>query len=289
MTKTVSMHRNFVKQAMAAPYLTRDEEHNLALRWLNHKDEVALKKLCAAHLRLVIAVASKFRYRGLSESDLIQEGQLGLLEAASRFDPYREVRFSTYAKWWIHATIQDFVLRNWSIVRGGTSSAQKSLFFNLRKLRAQLESESASLSKDEIQREIADTLGVSPKDVEVMDTRLTSGDSSLNAPISEGEDNYAERQDFLVSDAPTQDETVETKLDSEKREALLNDALKTLNKRERSILSARRLSDECATLETLGIKHGISKERVRQIECNAMTKLKNFMSEDPDNLQLLTG
>ena len=289
MTKTISMHRNFVKQAMAAPYLTRDEEHDLALRWLNHKDHNALNKLCAAHLRLVIAVASKFRFNGLSESDLIQEGQIGLLEAASRFDPNREVRFSTYAKWWIRATIQDFVLRNWSIVRGGTSSAQKSLFFNLRKLRAQLENESASLSKDEIQMEIADTLGVSVKDVETMDTRLSSGDSSLNAPISEGDESYAERQDFLVSDAPTQDITVEAKLDSEKREALLNDALKTLNKRELSILSARRLTDKGATLEILGKKHGISKERVRQIECSALTKLKDAMSENPDNLQLLTG
>ena len=290
MTQNLSMHRNLVKQAITAPYLSRDEEQSLALRWLNHKDGVALKKLCSSHLRLVIAVASKFQFKGLQKSDLIQEGQIGLLEAATRFDPNREVRFSTYAGWWIRAAVQEYVLRNWSIVRGGTSSAQKSLFYSLRKLKTQLEKASASLSNDEIQEVIADTIGVSKKDVEIMDTRLSSGDSSLNAPISEGDDSsYAERQDFLVCEAPTQDITVEAKIDSERRESILKDALKTLNKRELSIVSARRLSDEGATLETLSHKHGISKERVRQIECHALAKLKEAMSENSANLQLLTG
>ena len=290
MTQNLSMHRSLVKQAMSAPYLTRDEEHDLALRWLNHKDRIALKKLCTAHLRLVIAIVAKFQFHGLQNVDMIQEGQIGLLEAASRFDPNREVRFSTYASWWIRAAVQEYVLRNWSIVRGGTSATQKSLFFGLRKLQARIEKESATLSKDEIQEVIAETIGVSKKDVETMDNRLSSGDSSLNAPISEGDDSsYAERQDFLVSETPTQDVSIETKIDSERRVSLLNEALKTLNGRELSIVSARKLSEKSATLETLSQKLGISKERVRQIECHALAKLKDVMSENPDNLQLLTG
>ena len=166
-----TMDRTLVKAAMRAPYLERDEEHDLAVRWKEKHDQQALHRITTAHMRLVISMASKFRHFGLSMGDLIQEGHVGLLEAAARFEPEREVRFSTYATWWIRASIQDYILRNWSIVRGGTSSAQKALFFNLRRLRARLAQGPESLSNVAIRREISAALGVSEADVALMDSQ----------------------------------------------------------------------------------------------------------------------
>jgi RNA polymerase sigma-32 factor len=220
-----------------------------------------------------MAVAMRFRHYGLPVADLVQEGHVGLLEAAARFEPEREVRFSTYATWWIRASIQDYVLRNWSIVRGGTSSAQKSLFFNLRRLRAKLAQRGDQNSRS-AHEQIAMALGVSVADVEGMNARLSGPDVSLNAPVSDDESSSAERGDFLVDDTPLADEVVSAQIDGERRLKWLNEALLTLSERELRILRARQLQDESKTLETLGVELGISKERVRQIESRALDKLK---------------
>jgi len=266
--------RILVKAAMQAPYLEREEEHQLAVRWKEHQDQHALHRLTTAHMRLVIAMAAKFRNFGLSMSDLIQEGHVGLLEAAARFDPSRDVRFSTYASWWIRASMQDYILRNWSIVRGGTSSAQKALFFNLRRLRTKLQKAGGSKPSEEIYREVARALRVSESDVALMDARLASADTSLNAPLKNDSDGTGERIEFLVCDAPPPDEVVRETIDGERRAQWLRQALGTLNGRELTILRERRLSEEGATLEALGSTLGISKERVRQIESRALEKLR---------------
>ena len=277
--KSQSARRTMIRAAMAAPYLQREEEYDLAVRWKEQGDQEALHKITSAHMRLVISMASKFRHFGLAMSDLIQEGHFGLLEAAARFEPEREVRCSTYATWWIRASIQDYILRNWSIVRGGTSSAQKALFFNLRRLRARLSQGSESLSGTAMYREIATALKVSEGDVALMDSRLSGPDSSLNAPLIEDESGSADRQDFLVSDAPLPDEMVSTSIDDERRVTWLNSALNVLSERELKIIRERRLQDDGATLEALGTKLGISKERVRQIETRALEKLRTALLE----------
>ncbi len=266
--------RDFVKKAMQAPYLERDEEHALAVLWKERQDQDALHKLTQAHMRLVIAISSRFRHFGLPMVDLIQEGHVGLLEAAARFEPEREVRFSTYATWWIRASIQDFILRNWSIVRGGTSSAQKALFFNLRRLRAKI-TQDGTVGPSEMHREVANAIGVSVNDVATMDARLSGNDASLNAPVSDGEDGgSADRQDFLPDTAPLQDQLVGDVIDTERRHSWLTTALDVLNERELRIVRERRLAEDGATLEALGTQLGISKERVRQLESRALEKLK---------------
>ena len=267
-----------IRSAMKAPYLERDEEHELALRWKTAQDQDALHRITMAHMRLVIAMAAKFRGFGLPMSDLVQEGHVGLLEAAARFEPEREVRFSTYATWWIRASIQDYILRNWSIVRGGTSSTQKSLFFNLRRLRARLSSGSQMLTTGDLYRKISDALGVPSADVEMMDSRLSGSDTSLNAPVSD-ENGGSDRQDFLVSSDPRPDELAQETIDDERRAQWLNTALGALNERELRIIRERRLRESGATLESLGEKLGISKERVRQIESRALEKLRAALLE----------
>jgi RNA polymerase sigma-32 factor len=285
MTSASASSRDFVRAAMRAPYLERQEEHELAVRWREERDQAALDLLASAHMRLVIAIAARFRNFGLPMGDLIQEGHVGLLEAAARFEPDREVRFSTYATWWIRASIQDYILRNWSIVRGGTSSSQKSLFFNLRRLRARLAQSADQRPRRAIFAEIASALGVSVGDVEVMDSRLSAPDTSLNAPLHEAdESNASNRQDFLVDDAPLPDETVGDEVDRERRTTWLRSALTVLNERELRIVKERRLRDEGATLEQLGESLGISKERVRQIENRALEKLREALLRDhPDS------
>jgi len=275
MADIASSQGQFVRAAMKAPYLGRDEERKLAVRWREAQDQQALHRLTSAHMRLVIAVAARFRHFGLSMSDLIQEGHVGLLEAAARFEPAREVRFSTYATWWIRASIQDYVLRNWSIVRGGTSSTQKALFFNLRRLRARLTKGPEPMCDGRVHETIARAIGVSRDDVALMDSRLSGPDLSLNAPVSEMDGAGADHQDFIVCTAPLPDEVVGDGIDNERRTVWLNRALRALNERELRIVSERRLTDEGATLESLGEKLGISKERVRQIECRALEKLKS--------------
>ena len=281
MVQLAGVGRQFVRAAMAARFLERDEERALAVSWKNDRNEAALHELAAAHMRLVIALAARFRHYGLPLADLIQEGHVGLLEAAARFEPEREVRFSTYATWWIRASIQDYILRNWSIVRGGTSSAQKALFFNLRRLRAKLARDGQSGNSRAVFTTIATALGVSTADVELMDTRLSAPDVSLNAPVGDGEDTgQAERVEFLVDGAPLPDETVGDQIDGDRRVGWLRAALTVLSERELRIVRERRLAEDAATLEALGGTLGISKERVRQIENRAMEKLKRAMSQN---------
>lgn len=269
--------RTLIRAAMRAPYLEREEEQALALRWKDHQDQEALNRITISHMRLVIAMSGKFRHFGLPMNDLIQEGHVGLLEAAARFEPERDVRFSTYATWWIRAAMQDYVLRNWSIVRGGTSSAQKALFFNLRRLRARLTRGAGPLAVADMYEEISSALGVSVSDVAMMDSRLSAPDTSLNAPLSDDGEGSAGRMDFLVSDELPPDEAAADAIDTDRRSDWLRNALGVLNERELRIIRERRLQDEGATLESLGESLGISKERVRQIEGRALEKLRNAL------------
>ena len=275
MPQTHPVDRSFARHAAAAPYLERAEERELAVRWTQERDAGALHRLVESHSRLVLSFAARYRRYGLPPADLAQEGHIGLLEAAKRFDPTRDIRFSTYATWWIRASIQDYVLRNWSIVRGGTSSAQKSLFFNLRRMRAKLAHGIDQGSDFLIYQKIGRTLGVSRQDVETMDARLSAGgDLSLNAPQFGSDDSGDTRVDFLVDSQPLPDKAAETSLDDEKKRDWLKNALLLLTERERIIIQQRRLSEEGATLEQLGEVLRISKERVRQIEQIAIEKLR---------------
>ena len=264
----------YIKTAMDAPLLEKDQERALLKRWVVHKDERALHEIIHSYTRLVISVASRFRNYGLPMGDLIQEGNIGLMQAAERFDIERDVRFSTYAIWWIRSSIQDYVLRNWSIVRTGTTAAQKSLFFNLRKLRSRIEgrNEREGLNDDDRQ-EIANDLGVRVKDVEEMEARMASSDPSLNAKIGESESN--EWQDLLTDDAINPEDVVIGMKDAQTRSEWLNKALSDLPEREQKIIRDRHLGYDTVTLEELGQDLGISKERVRQLEQRAMIKLKN--------------
>jgi RNA polymerase sigma-32 factor len=277
--KATSADRHIIKYAMSQPYLEREEELDLAIRWKEHDDQGARNRIAQAHMRLVIAMASKFRGFGLPLNDLIQEGYIGLLEAAARFDPGREVRFSTYAGWWIRASMQDYILRNWSIVRGGTSSSQKALFFNLRRLRAKLAQGDNRLSDQAIHQEIASALGVSLSDVQSMDARLSGNDASLQTPVAGRNGEGTEQLEMLESKEALPDEQVTSIIDGERWHGWLRDAMDRLNERESRIIKARRLTEDGATLEQLGAELGISKERVRQIETRALEKLKSALSD----------
>ena len=277
--KATSADRHIIKYAMSQPYLEREEELDLAIRWKENDDQGARNRIAQAHMRLVIAMASKFRGFGLPLNDLIQEGYIGLLEAAARFDPGREVRFSTYAGWWIRASMQDYILRNWSIVRGGTSSSQKALFFNLRRLRAKLAQGDNRLSDQAIHQEIATALGVSLSDVQSMDARLSGNDASLQTPVAGRNGEGTEQLEMLESNEALPDEQVTSIIDGERWNGWLRDAMNRLNERESRIIKARRLTEDGATLEELGAELGISKERVRQIETRALEKLKVALTD----------
>ncbi len=267
--------QRFVKSAMARPLLSREDEADLARRWRDERCEAALHELTEAHMRLVIAVAAKFKRYGLPFSDLIQEGNIGLMKAAERFEPERDVRFSTYVTWWIRSCIQDYVLRNWSIVRTGTTSAQKSLFFNLRRMRARIGDLEGSSISPENREQIARDLRVRESDVDSMVMRLGASDRSLNAPV--GDEENSQWQDFLVDERAAPEVEVMESRDCAKRSAWLGQALDGLNPRERFIIRERRLSEDGSTLETLGQALGISKERVRQIESAALNKLRTHL------------
>jgi RNA polymerase sigma-32 factor len=263
--------RRFIRRAMGAPLLSAEHEQDLAVRWREAGDDEALHELTGAYMRLVVAMAGRFRAYGLPMADLVQEGAVGLMQAAERFEPARAVRFSTYAGWWIRAAMQDYVMRNWSIVRAAPTAAGKSLFFNLRRLRARLGALDGALTPDQTQA-IATELGVEADDVASMAMRLAAGDRSLSAPV--GEDSPESWQDLIPDEADDPETQVSARLDGAVRERTLALALQTLTPRERAIIEARRLADEPCTLEALGAKMGVSKERVRQIEQQAIGKLR---------------
>ncbi len=287
--ETQRANRKFIRHAMNAPLLTREHELDLARRWRNAGDEAALHELIASYTRLVVATASRFKHYGLPHGDLVQEGIVGLMQAAARFEPERDVRFSTYAAWWIRSAMQDYILRNWSVVRTGTTAAQKSLFFNLRRLRAKLEDGTKTHLDDADRSHIAQELRVNVSEVEAMEMRLAASDQSLNATISvDGEDQW---QDFLADERPSPESTVGDTLDRSKVSRWLAESIAELNDREQVIIRERRLTDESCTLEDLGRELGISKERVRQIEHRALQKLKAALlrrAADPADAELLT-
>jgi RNA polymerase sigma-32 factor len=270
--QTQKANRRYINRSMKAALLTREREFELAKRWRDEQDEDALHELVNAYGRLVIKLASRFRNYGLPMSDLVQEGNIGLLQAAARFEPEREVRFSTYAAWWIRSAMQDFVLRNWSIVRTGTTAAQKSLFFNLRRMRAKHADEVDGWLSGNAKDKIADELRVRITDIEDMEMRLSGSDQSLNAAVSEASED--EWQDFMSDERPNPEEEIQGSHDGKTRSKWLASALEELTDRERTIIHERRLRDDSVTLEELGKKLGISKERVRQIEHKALQKLR---------------
>jgi RNA polymerase sigma-32 factor len=260
-------------EAARYPLLTQEEENALVSRWRESGDRAALDKLLGSHLRLVIKLARGLRGYGVPIEDLIAEGNVGLMQAAQRYDPERQVRFATYAAWWIRASMHELVLKSGSIVRTVRTGDQKKLFFNLRRMKAQRAQlgETGELSAEAV-GEIAKQLGVSEADVREMDQRLGIGDVSLDAPLtSEGEDS---RIDFLSDDqAPTPEATIAEEDERDKRRLLLDSAMSGLNERERHILKERRLSEEPRTLEELSQVYGVSRERIRQIEARALEKL----------------
>ncbi|QQG35654.1 MAG: RNA polymerase factor sigma-32 [Micavibrio aeruginosavorus] len=282
--QTQKSNLEYIRNSMNEPLLEKDRELALARRWREQGDEKALHELVQSYTRLVVSMASRFRNYGLPMGDLIQEGNIGLMQAANRFEPDRDVRFSTYAAWWIRSSIQDYVLRNWSIVRTGTTAAQKSLFFNLRRLRAKIEGQNGQEGlNDEGREQIARDLDVKVSEVAEMEARLAANDQSLNATI--GEDGETDWQSFLADTRPNPEDVVIGMKDSQTRSRWLQEALGELSDREQTIIRERHLVYEPVTLEELGKQLGVSKERVRQLEQRAMDKLKISMSRHVGNVQ----
>ena len=271
------------RTAMKAELLDAETELSLAYAWRDQRDVDALHRLITAYMRLAISMASKFKRYGAPMNDLIQEASVGLMKAADKFDPDRGVRFSTYAVWWIKASIQDYVMRNWSMVRTGSTSSQKSLFFNMRRVQARLEREAAAegreIDRHELRELIAIEVGVPLHDVEMMEGRLSGSDFSLNATQS-SEDEGREWIDALEDDSTQAAENVELAHDNAQLRQWLLTALGDLNDRERFIVRERKLRDDPRTLESLGGELGLSKERVRQLEAAAFGKMrKNLESQ----------
>ncbi|WP_424138593.1 RNA polymerase sigma factor RpoH [Roseomonas chloroacetimidivorans] len=267
----------YLQEIRKFPMLAPEEEMDLAKRWRDNHDESAAHKLVTSHLRLVAKIAMGYRGYGLPVGELISEGNVGMMQAVKRFDPDRGFRLATYAMWWIRAAIQEYILHSWSLVKMGTTAAQKKLFFNLRRLKGQMAAlEEGDLQPEQVEK-IARVLQVPEQDVVSMNRRLASPDNSLNAPIRA--DSEGEWQDWLVDDAETQEEELADREDMTNRRDLLNSALSTLNDRERHILIERRLKDEPTTLEELSQQYNISRERVRQIEVRAFEKLQKNMKQ----------
>lgn len=268
------------RQAMRAELLDAETELALARAWRDQRDERALHRLITAYMRLAISMAAKFRRYGAPMNDLIQEASLGLMKAADKFDPDRGVRFSTYAVWWIKASIQDYVMRNWSLVRTGSTSSQKALFFNLKRVQAKLEREAAErgeqLDQLRLRKMVAEEIGVPVGDVEMMEGRLSGSDFSLNA-VQSADDDGREWIDALEDDGPQAEERVAASHDAAQLKVWLDRALQGLNPRERFIVAERKLRDDPRTLESLGEELGLSKERVRQLEAAAFAKLKRSL------------
>jgi len=283
MALDVATDMSLSRKAMKAELLDAETELRLAYAWRDERDEQALHRLITAYMRLAISMASKFRRYGVPMNDLIQEAGLGLMKAAEKFDPDRGLRFSTYAVWWIKASIQDYVMRNWSMVRTGSTSSQKSLFFNMRRVQAKLEREASvagnELDGHQLRQMISTEIGVPLRDVEMMQGRLSGSDFSLNATQS-AEDEGREWIDALEDTSAQAAEVVEDSHDrAQLRQWLLN-AMGGLNERERFIVRERKLRDVPRTLESLGKELGLSKERIRQLEAAALEKMRKALESD---------
>jgi len=260
------------------PLLAPEEEYMLAKRWKEHEDPEAARKMVTSHLRLVAKIAMGYRGYGLPVSEIVAEGNVGLMQAVKRFEPDKGFRLATYAMWWIRASIQEYILRSWSLVKMGTTAAQKKLFFNLRKAKTKIEAiEEGDMTPEHVAT-IADQLGVPEQEVINMNRRLSGPDSSLNAPLRS--DSESEWQDWLADDTIDQETRMAEREEMGERHDLLTGALGELTEREREIIQARRLQDDPATLEELSQKYGVSRERVRQIEVRAFEKLQTQMKRN---------
>jgi RNA polymerase sigma-32 factor len=265
----------YLSEIRKFPLLQPEEEYMFAKRWREHEDPEAARRLVTSHLRLVAKIAMGYRGYGLPVSEIVAEGNVGLMQAVKRFEPDRGFRLATYAMWWIRAAIQEYILRSWSLVKMGTTAAQKKLFFNLRKVKGKINALEEGDLRPEHVAEIATKLAVSPEEVVNMNRRLSAPDSSLNAPLRS--DSESEWQDWLADDTMDQETRLANTEEMDERHALLTTALGELTERERDILEARRLRDEPATLEDLSQKYGVSRERIRQIEVRAFEKLQQQM------------
>ena len=268
----------YLQEIRKYPLLTPEEELSLSRKWRDKGDVQAAHRLVTSHLRLVAKIAMGYRGYGLPINELISEGNVGMMQAVRRFDPEKGFRLATYAMWWIRAAIQEYILHSWSLVKMGTTAAQKKLFFNLRRLKGQMQAIDDGDLKPEQVNKIATTLGVSEQDVVDMNRRMAAPDHSLNAPLKA--DQESEWQDRLVDDQINQEEVYAENEEMSGRKALLTTALETLNERERRIFSERRLKDDPATLEELAHDYGISRERVRQIEVRAFEKVQEAMKKE---------
>ena len=265
----------YLQEIRKFPMLSVDEEFMLAKRWQQHADTEAAHRLVTSHLRLVAKIAMGYRGYGLPVGELVAEGNVGMMQAVKRFDPDRGFRLATYAMWWIRASIQEYILRSWSLVKMGTTAAQKKLFFNLRRIKGQLSAiDEGDLSPENVKK-IAHKLDVSEQDVISMNRRLAAPDNSLNAPMRV--DGDGEWQDWLVDDRPNQEQVLAETEELDDRKTMLMKAMDKLTEREKHILSERRLKDEPTTLEDLSAHYSISRERVRQIEVRAFEKLQKAM------------
>ena len=274
---------SLTRKAVKAELLDAETELQLAYAWRDSRDEAALHRLITAYMRLAISMAAKFKRYGAPMNDLVQEAGLGLMKAADKFDPDRGVRFSTYAVWWIKASVQDYVMRNWSMVRTGSTSSQKSLFFNMRRVQAQLEREAQqtgeNLDKHQLNKLIATEVGVPLSDVEMMDGRLSGSDFSLNATQASDEEGR-EWIETLEDENARADLTVEEEHDQKRLANWLGVAMEALNDREQFIVRERKLIDSPRTLESLGAELGLSKERVRQLEAAAFGKMRKYLEKN---------
>jgi len=267
----------YMQEIRKYPMLEPCEEFMLAKRWQEHADQDAAEKLVTSHLRLVARIAMGYRGYGLPIGEVISEGNVGLMQAVKRFDPDKGFRLATYAMWWIRASIQEYILRSWSLVKMGTMAAQKKLFFNLRRAKSQLQAlDEGDLRPDQV-KIIAHRFGVTEGDVVSMNRRL-AGDTSLNAPVR-ADSEAGEWQDWLVDDAPSQEDTLGATQELDLRKGYLSSALSSLNDRERRIFEARRLADNPATLEDLSSEFGVSRERIRQIEVRAFEKVQKAVQD----------
>ena len=285
LTGEASLSR-YLQQIRQFPLLSAEEEYMLAKRWVEHEDAEAAHKLVTSHLRLVAKIAMGYRGYGLPLSELIAEGNIGLMQGVKKFDPDKGFRLATYAMWWIKASIQEFILRSWSLVKIGTTASQKKLFFNLRRLKGKLQAvEDGDLHPDDVKK-IATTLQVSEDDVVSMNRRMAmGGDTSLNVPLRQDSDG-GEWMDWLADDTPPQDEIVAEREEADMRHELLMAAMEELNERERHIFTERRLKEEPATLDDLSKEYNVSRERIRQIEVRAFEKVQKAMRKVVEARQL---